>query len=49
HGRHTATYHTPTGATYHSTAPPQPGPPPARRYSMVEGVLAIDLIRRDVA
>jgi hypothetical protein len=26
-GHHTATYTTPTGATYHSTAPPLPGPP----------------------
>ncbi|MCG7595377.1 DUF222 domain-containing protein [Mycobacterium sp. PSTR-4-N] len=48
-GRHTATYRTPTGATYHSTAPPLPGPPTARRYSVVEGILAIDLVRRDVA
>ncbi|MEH3141558.1 MAG: DUF222 domain-containing protein [Mycobacterium kyogaense] len=48
-GRHTAAYRTPTGAVYHSTAPPLPGPPPARRYSVVEGILAIDLVRRDVA
>ncbi|TRW88247.1 HNH endonuclease [Mycolicibacterium sp. 018/SC-01/001] len=42
HGRHTATYHTPTGATYHSTAPPQPGP--LRRYSVIEGRLSIDIV-----
>ncbi|MBX7448297.1 DUF222 domain-containing protein [Mycolicibacterium sp. 3033] len=48
-GRHTADYTTPTGTTYHSTAPPLPGPPVARRYSLIEGILAIDLVRRDVA
>ncbi|WP_236695403.1 HNH endonuclease, partial [Mycolicibacterium chubuense] len=38
-GRHTATYRTPTGATYHSTAPPLPGP--TRRHSTIEGRLSI--------
>ena len=43
-GRHTATYRTPTGATYHSTAPPLPGPPIRRRYSVIEGGLSIDVV-----
>jgi len=43
-GRHTATYRTPTGATYHSTAPPMPGPPIRRRYSVIEGELSIDIV-----
>ncbi|RZT25296.1 uncharacterized protein DUF222 [Mycobacterium sp. BK558] len=41
-GRHTATYRTPTGATYHSTAPPLPGP--TRRHSAIEGRLSIDIV-----
>ncbi|MBI5337342.1 MAG: HNH endonuclease [Mycolicibacterium rufum] len=38
-GRHTATYRTPTGATYHSTAPPLPGP--TRRHSVIEATLSV--------
>ncbi|ORA54401.1 HNH endonuclease [Mycolicibacterium chubuense] len=41
-GRHTAEYRTPTGATYHSTAPPLPGP--TRRHSTIEGRLGIDIV-----
>jgi hypothetical protein len=41
-GRHTATYRTPTGATYHSTAPPLPGP--TRRHSAIEARLSIDIV-----
>ncbi|ORA51393.1 HNH endonuclease [Mycolicibacterium chubuense] len=41
-GRHTAEYRTPTGATYHSTAPPLPGP--TRRHSAIEGRLSIDIV-----
>ncbi|BBX69579.1 HNH endonuclease signature motif containing protein [Mycolicibacterium psychrotolerans] len=41
-GRHTAEYTTPTGATYHSTAPPLPGP--TRRHSVIEGRLSIDIV-----
>ncbi|KGI68821.1 HNH endonuclease [Mycolicibacterium rufum] len=41
-GCHTATYTTPTGATYHSTAPPLPGP--TRRHSAIEGRLSIDIV-----
>ncbi|BBX69829.1 HNH endonuclease [Mycolicibacterium psychrotolerans] len=40
-GRHTAEWTTPTEATYHSTAPPVPGP--ARRRSVIEGRLSIML------
>jgi hypothetical protein len=40
-GRHIATYRTPTGATYHSTAPPLPGP--TRRHSTIEARLSIML------
>ncbi|MEH3142759.1 MAG: DUF222 domain-containing protein [Mycobacterium kyogaense] len=43
-GRHSADYRTPTGATYHSTAPPLPGPPTRRRYSVIEGGLSIDIV-----
>ena len=43
-GQHTATYTTPTGATYHSTAPPLPGPSIRRRYSVIEGQLSIDIV-----
>ncbi|MBX7453533.1 HNH endonuclease, partial [Mycolicibacterium sp. 3033] len=43
-GRHTADYTTPTGATYHSTAPPLPGPSIRRRYSVIEGGLSIDIV-----
>ena len=42
-GTHTATYTTPTGATYHSLAPPAPGTPVTRR-SIIEDGLSIDLI-----
>ncbi|WP_060937698.1 13E12 repeat family protein [Mycolicibacterium chlorophenolicum] len=41
-GHHTAVYRTPTGATYHSTAPPLPGP--TRRHSAIEGRLSIDIV-----
>ncbi len=47
-GRHTATYTTPTGATYHSTAPPLPGPSIRRRYSVIEGRLSIDIVELGV-
>lgn len=47
-GRHVATYTTPTGAVYRSTAPPLPGPP-IRSVSRVEGGLNIDLVRFDAA
>ncbi|MHA0287940.1 HNH endonuclease [Mycobacterium sp. C3-094] len=43
-GRHTADYTTPTGATYQSAAPPLPGPPIRRRYSVIEGELSIDIV-----
>ena len=43
-GRHTAEYRTPTGATYHSTAPPLPGPSVRRRYSVIEGGFSIDIV-----
>jgi hypothetical protein len=53
-GTHTADFHTPTGATYRSTAPPLPGPPVPgprlrRRISDVEGRLSIDLVTFDAA
>ncbi|ORA53395.1 HNH endonuclease [Mycolicibacterium chubuense] len=38
-GRHTAEYRTPTGATYHSTAPPLPGP--TRQHSTIEARLSV--------
>ena len=41
-GSHTAEYRTPTGAVYHSTAPPLPGPP-LRTRSIIEGMV-IDLV-----
>ncbi|MBX7453219.1 HNH endonuclease, partial [Mycolicibacterium sp. 3033] len=47
-GRHTADYTTPTGATYHSTAPPLPGPSIRRRYSVIEGGLSIDIVELGV-
>ncbi|MBV8348307.1 MAG: HNH endonuclease, partial [Mycolicibacterium sp.] len=45
HGTHTAEYTTPTGAQYHSTAPPLPGTP---RIEITEieariGIALIDL------
>ncbi|MBI3227717.1 MAG: HNH endonuclease, partial [Mycolicibacterium cosmeticum] len=49
HGRHTADFTTPTGATYRSTAPPLPGPPVRRRLSIAEGRLSVDLITFDAA
>ncbi len=49
HGRHHATFTTPTGATYRSTAPPLPGPPSRRRLSVAEGRLSVDLITFDAA
>lgn len=48
-GAHTATYRTPTGAVYRSTAPPLPGPPVRRRKSLLEGRLSIDLVTFDAA
>ena len=48
-GQHTAEFHTPTGATYHSIAPPLPGPPIRRQLSLLEGRLTIDLITFDAA
>ncbi len=47
-GRHSADYTTPTGATYHSTAPPLPGPSVRRRYSVIEGGLSIDIVELGV-
>ena len=49
HGRHTADFTTPTGATYRSTAPPLPGPPRRQRLSIAEGRLSVDLITFDAA
>ncbi len=49
HGAHTAAFHTPTGAVYHSTAPPPPGPPIRQRLSLLEGRLSIDLVTFDAA
>ena len=48
-GEHHAEYRTPTGAVYHSTAPPLPGPPLRRRVSLMEGRLSIDLVTFDAA
>ncbi|PQP41452.1 HNH endonuclease [Mycolicibacterium austroafricanum] len=48
-GAHTADFETPTGAVYHSTAPPLPGPPVRRRLSLLEGRLSIDLVTFDAA
>ncbi|MGB3234152.1 MAG: HNH endonuclease, partial [Mycobacterium sp.] len=48
-GNHTAEYRTPSGAVYHSTAPPLPGPPIRRRISLTESQLSIDLITFDAA
>ena len=42
-GAHVAEFTTPTGATYHSTAPPLPGPPPKPRISRIEHRLGLDL------
>jgi hypothetical protein len=47
-GEHTARFATPTGAVYHSTAPPLPGPP-VRRVSIIDGGLSIDLVTFDAA
>ncbi|MGE2731323.1 HNH endonuclease [Mycolicibacterium vaccae] len=47
-GEHRAVFCTPTGATYQSTAPPLPGPPPNRR-SIVENGITIDLVTFDAA
>ena len=43
-GEHHGEFTTPTGAVYHCTAPPLPGPPVRRRLSLIEGKLSIDLI-----
>ncbi|WP_370332301.1 DUF222 domain-containing protein [Mycolicibacterium hippocampi] len=48
-GEHRAEYRTPTGAVYHSTAPPLPGPPIRRRISLTESQLSIDLVTFDAA
>ncbi|MCH9641734.1 MAG: HNH endonuclease [Actinomycetia bacterium] len=48
-GEHAAEFTTPTGETYHSTAPPLPGPPLRRRMSLIEGGLSIDLVTFDAA
>ena len=48
-GEHTAEFRTPTGAVYHSTAPPLPGPPVRRQVSLLEGQLSIDIITFDAA
>ena len=48
-GEHTAEFRTPTGAVYHSTAPPLPGPPVRRQISLLEGQLSIDIITFDAA
>lgn len=48
-GVHRAEYRTPTGAVYHSTAPPLTGPPVRRRISLIEGRLSIDLVTFDAA
>ena len=42
-GEHVATFTTPTGATYESTAPPLPGPPGVP-ISSIEGRLGIDVV-----
>ncbi|MGE2734368.1 HNH endonuclease, partial [Mycolicibacterium vaccae] len=47
-GQHSAVFRTPTGATYESTAPPLPGPPPFRR-SIIENGITIDLVTFDAA
>ncbi|QFS91657.1 hypothetical protein FIV07_12915 [Mycobacterium sp. THAF192] len=47
-GTHTATYTTPTGATYYSLAPPAPGTPITRR-SIIEDGLSINLITFNAA
>ncbi|MEZ0342197.1 HNH endonuclease [Mycobacterium sp. pV006] len=48
-GQHRAQFRTPTGAVYHSTAPPLPGPPIRRKVSLMEGRLSIDLVTFDAA
>ena len=47
HGRHTAEWTTPTGATYHSTAPPLPGP--TRKHSAIEARLSVMLAHHHAA
>ena len=47
HGEHTARYVTPTGATYHSIAPPLPGIPIRQKISLIECRLSIDLVTFD--
>ncbi|KWX23390.1 HNH endonuclease, partial [Mycolicibacterium wolinskyi] len=49
HGNHTAQYRTPTGAVYHSTAPPLPGPPVRTTVSIIEDQITIDLVTFDAA
>ncbi|ORX18172.1 HNH endonuclease [Mycolicibacterium wolinskyi] len=49
HGNHTAQYRTPTGAVYHSTAPPLPGPPIRTTVSIIEDQITIDLVTFDAA
>ncbi|MCH9667835.1 MAG: HNH endonuclease [Actinomycetia bacterium] len=48
-GDHTAQFHTPTGATYQSAAPPLPGPPLRRRLTLIESKLSIDLVTFNAA
>jgi hypothetical protein len=47
-GRHTTEYTTPTGAHYHSTAPPLPGAPTVF-VSEIEASIGIALVRPDAA
>ncbi len=47
-GVHLAEFTTPTGAHYHSTAPPPPGPL-AITISEIEAAISIDLLRLHAA
>ncbi|MFN3003677.1 HNH endonuclease [Mycolicibacterium wolinskyi] len=49
HGNHTTQYRTPTGAVYHSTAPPLPGPPIRTTVSIIEDQITIDLVTFEAA
>ncbi|AFM17994.1 hypothetical protein Mycch_3247 [Mycolicibacterium chubuense NBB4] len=44
HGRHTAAFRTPTGAVYHSTAPPLPGPPVRQWVHHTDRPVSIDMV-----
>ncbi|MDG4665353.1 HNH endonuclease signature motif containing protein [Mycobacterium sp. 236(2023)] len=48
-GAHHAEFLTPTGARYHSLAPPLPGVPVRQKISLVEGQLSIDLVTFEAA